>query len=527
MSKKILAFTALLLTLASCTQNDKPSESRPSSSSNSSEKELTNTTLFLVGDSTVSSFNDNYYYPRYGYGTQIGNYLDKKVTVNNLALSGRSSKSFLNETNYTTLTTSIKKGDYLMIGFGHNDEKVDDATVYTNPTGDVNDNTSFKYHLYNKYIKVALDAGATPILCTPIVRANKSNDYTGSSGHVTANGDYSKCIKDLGTQYNVTTIDLTTLTKNLYTTLGYDEAINFHAWITSKKESVDTTHLNIYGAKKVSYLIAKELEKTTCSLKDYVLSNIVEPTKEKDLVSNQNYVEPTYTPFNPTNYTPADHFKTITEGWYGTAFGDTGGSPSSSSNGYVAKEIEQGKFEVGQTGTNQPKGKISSSSEGFAMVFKQVAKNKNFTLSADFKVKNTASTKQAGFGLMIRDDIYVNLTTTNSAIISNSLSSGIVTDEQSMNVLFSRENGKLSKENNVISSLYQVDDIAKATIQRTGQNITLTFVYKEQTYTKTSYDFDLLAIDNSYFYVGMFATRGTVVECTNVNFIDNGNATDA
>ena len=62
-------------------------------------------TLWVVGDSTVCGYSplDNYLYPRYGYGTQLGNYLSDKITVRNLALSGRSSKSFLTEANYTTL----------------------------------------------------------------------------------------------------------------------------------------------------------------------------------------------------------------------------------------------------------------------------------------------------------------------------------------------------------------------------------------------------------------------------------------
>ena len=62
--------------------------------------------LFVVGDSTLSGFNDeSYYYPRYGYGTQLNNYLDLEVI--NLALSGRSSKSFLLEDNYKILKDSI------------------------------------------------------------------------------------------------------------------------------------------------------------------------------------------------------------------------------------------------------------------------------------------------------------------------------------------------------------------------------------------------------------------------------------
>ena len=112
------------------------------------------TTLYLIGDSTVAAFNDPYYYPRYGYGTQIGKYLDARIAVNNLALSGRSSKSFIDPAdngNYAIFTSSLKAGDYVMIGFGHNDEKAD-PTLYTNPKTDVTDPTSFQYYLDTYYV---------------------------------------------------------------------------------------------------------------------------------------------------------------------------------------------------------------------------------------------------------------------------------------------------------------------------------------------------------------------------------------
>lgn len=50
--------------------------------------------LWVVGDSTLSAFDDKFYYPRYGYGTALGYYLDQEIEVRNLALPGRSSKSF-------------------------------------------------------------------------------------------------------------------------------------------------------------------------------------------------------------------------------------------------------------------------------------------------------------------------------------------------------------------------------------------------------------------------------------------------
>ena len=120
--------------------------------------------IFVVGDSTLSSFSDAYYMPRYGYGTRLQDYLDsKKVEVINLAMSGRSSKSFTTEANYQTLKNNIKKGDFLIIGFGHNDEKAEEAR-YTNPNGSKEEAGSFKNSLYENYVKLALDKKATPIL---------------------------------------------------------------------------------------------------------------------------------------------------------------------------------------------------------------------------------------------------------------------------------------------------------------------------------------------------------------------------
>lgn len=73
-------------------------------------------TLWVIGDSTVSSFEDKYYYPRYGYGTMLDKYLNDNVKVVNIALSGRSSKSYLSEPEYNTLINGMKQGDYLLIG---------------------------------------------------------------------------------------------------------------------------------------------------------------------------------------------------------------------------------------------------------------------------------------------------------------------------------------------------------------------------------------------------------------------------
>ncbi len=490
-------------------------------------------TLYVVGDSTLSSFTDTtYFYPRYGYGTQLDTYFSSKLDINNLALSGRSSKSFTKESNYSVLKSSISSGDYLLIGFGHNDEKSDDASRFTDASKPVTDSTSFKYSLYENYIKLAESRGATPILCTPIVRVEKG-DYTGSSAHITSHGDYAEAIRELGQEKNVTVIDLTSLTKEKYLSIGYNEAIYYHAMTAGKYDtdnttiiadtnSVDSTHLNIYGAKMVAYLFADAIKNTSSSLANFVLADITEPTRANDLEKNPNYTISEYKSPNLTSYQPGSQFTTITPGWYGTAFGDCGGTPTSTSNGYCAKETSSGVFQVGQT-SSTAKGKFSNSSDGFAFLFQQIDINKNFEITATAKVITSANTKQSGFGLMLRDDCYINQNTKNITVTSNFVAAGFLTADTSTNVLFSRTNASsITKEDNVINKLYAVDDTATFKIIRLGQLITTEVVYNGKTYTKEYLDFDLIPVDSNYMYIGMFATRGTVVEFTDVNLSITG-----
>ena len=520
----------------SSTTSTTPAQTTSSTTKKEDPVELKEITLYLVGDSTVASFSDDYFYPRYGYGTQIDNYLSDKVTVKNLALSGRSSKSFLTEANYTYLKDNIKEGDILVIGFGHNDEKSDDVARFTDASLPYTDENSFGYHLYEYYIKLAQEKGAIPILCTPIVRAQSTNDYTDSEGHVTANGDYAAAIRAVGEAYGVDVIDLTVLTRTKYEDLGFAEASYYHAVKAGKYDTdgttiipdfatVDKTHLNIYGAKYVAYLLADEMAEIE-GVGAYVLDGIIEPTKA-DLVANPNYKVSDYSAPDLENYNPANHFATISDGWYGTAFGNTGGSPQSTSNGYIAKEVSEGVFQVGQhldSGSN--KGKFQSADDGFAFIFRQVEANKNFKITVSGSIVYTAGVKQAGFGLMLRDDCIIGQNATGS-INSNYVTAGIYfPSDNVMNANFYRENATLNKGTSVSGALNGSDTFIMS-IERVGQSVTVTVVYGGQEYTKTHVDFDFFAVDTGYMYVGMFANRGTVVEFTDVVFEITGESQGA
>ena len=255
-------------------------------------------TLWVIGDSTVSSFEDKYYYPRYGYGTMLDKYLNDNVRVVNIALSGRSSKSYLSEPEYNTLINGMKQGDYLLIGFRDNDEKTEKER-YTSPVGDYMTEGTFANSLYVNYIRKARNAGCYPILCTPIVRRSASGEWKATELHITQDvaqykgGDYALAVRELGKAVGVPVIDMTQLTRDEYEKLGSDNTIYLHAWPSNNKLSVDNTHTNIWGARVNAYMImsaVKELNISGLSENVVNIDNNPLDYKEEFLVSNKDYV---------------------------------------------------------------------------------------------------------------------------------------------------------------------------------------------------------------------------------------------
>ena len=489
--------------------------------------------IYIVGDSTVSEFNEVYYYHRYGWGTMLYNYFKEGTIFLNLALSGRSSLSFIKEDNYKELL-NITKGDYLFIGFGHNDEKDDDPNRYTNPYGSIRDSGSFKNILYNYYIKVALEKGATPILCTPIARLDENNIYDGKHIHITRNGDYRKCIIDLANELNISCVDLTTYSKELNQNDGYEESCLRHA-ITKGKlvdgklvpdiGTVDQTHINIYGAKTYAYFIAKTLKESNNPIKELIKDNLVAPSKEKDLIMDEDYVYIPYKAPEFSDYNAPDWFKTNDKNYVGIAFGDTGRGTLDQSNGYIAYE-DNNKFVVGQKlvqGTKStPLGKISLNSEGISLIARKIRSNINFTFTCKANVTYTEGLKLSGFGVSLRDDLYLDLRIPDKTINSNYVASSLVMGNDKLHINSKRENGLLNLENNVLDNCYKVNDQVCFKVVRLGQVVEVYTTYLNKTYKNTYTDFDFTKVDKDYFYITLYATRSTVVEFSDLNFVENG-----
>ena len=488
--------------------------------------------IYLVGDSTVCDYRpklDDYYLPRYGYGTMLYNYLNcDEDQIVNLALSGRSSLSFLTESNYTTLKNSISEGDYLIIGFGHNDEKNDDAARFTHPVPDYQTATtadgkpSFQYNLYENYIKVAEAVGATPILCTPIVRYNATGEYDNKSvSHVTSDGDYAAAIIKLGADTNTAVVDLTGITKEYYKA-NNDTAKYFHAFTSYNEvdsvkvpDGIDSTHINMYGAKMISYWLATNLP-AGCSLKAHVQDGISAPTYEVDFPAavKSDYVKPDYAGFNPADHA-SNKVGTIGDGeWYHTAMGVLGGNKAgnykfTNSNGTHTIAADAGS-------------KFAATQDGFGAIFTQIDITKNFTISLKAKVTAMPSSvnDQNAFGIMLRDDIYID---SNISTITSNFVSASVTGKGRTNM--SRTSKTALDYDGTVSFAQNAE--YEITLTRLGQVVTATIKQGATTKTTTFTDISYVGIDNNYMYLCLFANRGLTVEFSDVTFQITGDAQGA
>ncbi len=223
-------------------------------------------TIYVIGDSTAAVYDDKNY-PRRGWAQELQNYFDQNdVKVVDLALSGRSSKSFKADNNFQTYKNSIKKGDYLIVQFGHNDSK-NEEDRYTDPTSDRFTDGSFKKSML-EYIDIARSVGANPMLATSISRRRTSD--SGLEAYVNA-------AKELGSELGIPCIDLYSRTVGWIKEVGVEDAKSMFNHVLPRdsrfvgydgfkssgfydKGSTDDTHVNIYGADLISYFAIQEMQ---------------------------------------------------------------------------------------------------------------------------------------------------------------------------------------------------------------------------------------------------------------------------
>lgn len=228
--------------------------------------------VYVAGDSTACTYQatgSGNRFPQTGWAAVLGDYFSG-ATVNDLAISGRSSLNFMNEANYATIKNGLKAGDYFIIQFGHNDEK-DGVDKHTDPTLDRFTQGSYKKNITDNYINVALDRGANPIITTSISR-RKEHD-AGLEAYVNA-------AKELGYELGLPVVDLYSKVNGYINEVGEDKAIDLYNFVKPKDSrfvdlkageftkstfyaagTTDNTHINYFGAQMISQWFCDELER--------------------------------------------------------------------------------------------------------------------------------------------------------------------------------------------------------------------------------------------------------------------------
>ena len=235
------------------------------------------TTVFIIGDSTAANKDISGGKQERGWGMVLQSYFDDNIVVDNRALNGRSSLSFINEGHWDKVLQSMKPGDYVIIQFGHHDEK-------PQPQRHTDPGSTFDYNLA-KYVRETRERGGIPILMNPVVRRNffvvapKNDDdeklrtSTFKDGVKMIEGDtlydthglYRVAPKDVATRMNCHFVDANTITHNLEQGLGTEASKKLHMWYrpgeepSEPKGKQDNTHYNIYGARVVANLLADAL----------------------------------------------------------------------------------------------------------------------------------------------------------------------------------------------------------------------------------------------------------------------------
>ena len=230
------------------------------------------------------------------------------------------------------------------------------------------------------------------------------------------------------------------------------------------------------------------------------------PAQNVYLVENPNYVP---TVFN-ADLKDSEMWQQIGI-WKGTVFGDVF-EPISKTN-FVLEEAENGGIHIA---AKNNLGKIAAVSDGIAMYYTKIPVEKNFILTAKVTINDYFLNDQVSFGLMARDDMYIDSITAD--ILGDYVAAAplLLTHGESAVNCFARKSGVLTYGGYCKKGCKPGDTI-ELKIESTDDGYACTFG-EEQTITG-GFDFKLTSIDLENVYVGMFAARNADVTFTDIELV--------
>jgi len=228
--------------------------------------------IWMMGDSTMASYPKTSE-PLTGWGQVLQERCKEGVKVQNQALSGWSTSMFMKKdektgkSKFESFADKIGRGDYLIIQFGHNDQKKNSERQYASPE---------KYREYLMFFaNEAKKRGATPVFATSVCR-RQFNDGKA----VSTLGEYPDITRSLAKENGIALVDLNAITRDEYTRLGAEESKKLFNYVRKGESSywdgqiekereksktpglhVDDTHFNRAGAMSVADWFVKDAKR--------------------------------------------------------------------------------------------------------------------------------------------------------------------------------------------------------------------------------------------------------------------------
>ncbi len=210
-------------------------------------------TIFLLGDSTVC---DQSREPYTSWGQMLTRFFTPEVAVANHAESGETYRDSIGRRRLDKILSVMKPGDWLIMQFGHNDQK------------QIKAGTGGPFTTYKAEIKTHVDAvrarGGIPVIVSPMERRN----FNAEGRIVPTLADYAEAARQAAQELRVAFIDLHALSIPFYEALGPEKSKL--AFAQPAPGRVDDTHHDNYGAYELAKCIAQGIRQDRLEIAQYL-----------------------------------------------------------------------------------------------------------------------------------------------------------------------------------------------------------------------------------------------------------------
>lgn len=213
--------------------------------------------VYIAGDSTAALKGPGEW-PMAGWGEYLQEYLGPEVRIENRAINGRSTRSFLAEGRLADIEQDLGSGDFLLIQFGHNDQKIEDPARYTDP------HTEYRHNL-KTFIESARSRGGIPVLLTSVSRRRFTAEGEPDPQAV---GPYPGAVREVAEETGTLLLDIFAASQQLYGSLGVEESAKLFMHLPPGSHPnypggiTDDTHFCRAGAQRIASLVAQALEQS-------------------------------------------------------------------------------------------------------------------------------------------------------------------------------------------------------------------------------------------------------------------------